>query len=41
MYHMLSQEALFDYTFSHLGIEDSAVTCPVLLTEPFANPNYS
>ena len=41
VYHVSSQEAIFDYAFSHLGIHDNSVNFPVLLTEAFANPNYS
>lgn len=36
------QEQIFDYTFSHLGIDsDGRVNHPILITEPVANPNYS
>ena len=41
VYHINSQEAIFDYIFSHLGVTDSSVNYPVLLTEAFWNPNYS
>lgn len=36
------QEQIFDYTFSHLGIDsDGSVNHPIIITEPPANPNYS
>ena len=41
VYHVSSLESILDYTFSHLGIYDSSVNFPILMTEPFANPNYS
>jgi actin-related protein 5 len=41
VYHVNSQEAVFDYIFSHLGVSGEAVNYPVLLTEAFCNPNYS
>lgn len=40
--HFEAQEHLFDYTFTHLGIDtDNCVSHPILLTEPFLNPNAS
>lgn len=35
VYHMNSQEAVFDYIFSHLGVSGDSVSYPVLLTEAF------
>ncbi|VVC37384.1 Actin family [Cinara cedri] len=36
------QEQIFDYTFSHLGIDsDGKVNHPIIITEPVANPNCS
>ncbi|XP_068203337.1 actin-related protein 5 [Palaemon carinicauda] len=39
--HFEAQETMFDYTFSHLGIDTPQVSHPVILTEAFCNPNYS
>ncbi|XP_056642695.1 actin-related protein 5 [Diorhabda sublineata] len=40
--HFEAQEHLFDYTFSHLGIDtDNSVNHPLVLTEAFLNPNTS
>lgn len=36
------QEQIFDYTFSHLGIDtNGSINHPILITEPVACPNYS
>lgn len=36
-----AQEILFDYAFTHLGINTSdSIQHPVVLTEPIANPSY-
>ncbi|XP_050439338.1 actin-related protein 5 [Adelges cooleyi] len=36
------QEQIFDYTFSHLGIDtEGYIDHPIVITEPLANPNYS
>lgn len=36
------QEQIFDYTFSHLGIDSNgSINHPIMITEPVANPNYS
>lgn len=35
------QEQMFDYTFSHLGINtEGCVQHPIVMTEPVCNPNY-
>ncbi|KOC60709.1 Actin-related protein 5 [Habropoda laboriosa] len=40
--HFEAQEQIFDYTFTHMGIDtESAVNHPIILTEAFLNPNYS
>lgn len=40
--HFEVQEHIFDYTFTHLGIDtEECVDHPVVLTEAFLNPNYS
>lgn len=40
--HFEAQEQIFDYIFSHLGIDtEGRVDHPVVLTEAFLNPNYS
>ncbi|XP_012263485.1 actin-related protein 5 [Athalia rosae] len=40
--HFEAQEQIFDYTFTHMGIDtDGAVNHPIVLTEAFLNPNYS
>lgn len=40
--HFEAQEHLMDYTFNHLGIDtDNCVAHPILITEPFLNPNTS
>ncbi|KAL3289491.1 hypothetical protein HHI36_022912 [Cryptolaemus montrouzieri] len=39
--HFEAQEQLFDYTFSHLGIDNEKVSHPIVLTEAFVNPNSS
>lgn len=40
--HFEAQEHLFDYTFTHLGIDtEKCVTHPVVITESFLNPNSS
>ncbi|XP_034230197.1 actin-related protein 5 [Thrips palmi] len=39
--HMEVQEQVFDYIFSHLGIDtEGRVDHPIMLTEAFLNPNY-
>lgn len=39
--HYQAQELLLDYTFSRLGLSDPVgVPHPVVMTEPFLNPNY-
>uniref|UniRef100_A0A1B6L6D3 Actin-related protein 5 n=1 Tax=Graphocephala atropunctata TaxID=36148 RepID=A0A1B6L6D3_9HEMI len=40
--HIEVQEQIFDYTFSHLGIDSEGyVNHPIVLTEAVLNPNYS
>ncbi|XP_072385857.1 actin-related protein 5 [Diabrotica undecimpunctata] len=40
--HFEAQEHLFDYTFTHLGIDtESCVNHPIVITEAFLNPNTS
>lgn len=40
--HFEAQEQVFDYIFSHLGIDnDGSVPHPIALTEAFVTPNYS
>lgn len=40
--HFEAQEQIFDYTFTHMGIDtDGSVQHPIVLTEAFLNPNYS
>jgi actin-related protein 5 len=41
IYHLNTFESMLDYTFQHLAINESTVNYPVLMTEPFCNPNYS
>merc|ERR1711860_267299 len=35
------EEIIMDYGFHHLGIEDSAISYPVVMSEAFANPQSS
>lgn len=39
--HFETQEQLFDYSFSHLGIDTERIAHPIVLTEAFLNPNSS
>lgn len=40
--HFEAQEHLFDYIFSHLGIDtENSVNHPIIITEAFLNPNSS
>lgn len=39
--HFEAQEQLFDYSFSHLGIDTEKIAHPIVLTEAFLNPNSS
>ncbi|XP_043274906.1 actin-related protein 5 [Venturia canescens] len=40
--HFEAQEQIFDYTFSHMGIDtEGSMNHPIILTEAFLNPNYS
>ena len=40
--HFEAQEIIFDYTFTHMGIDtEECVNHPIILTETFLNPNYS
>lgn len=40
--HFEVQEYIFNYTFSHLGIDtEYRVDHPIVISEPFLNPNYS
>lgn len=40
--HYHNQEQIFDYIFKHLNIDtDGCVDHPIVITECFANPNYS
>ncbi|GLH02555.1 Actin-related protein 5 [Gryllus bimaculatus] len=40
--HFEAQEQVFDYVFSHLGIDtEGSVNHPMVVTEAFLNPNYS
>ncbi|XP_011299255.1 actin-related protein 5 [Fopius arisanus] len=40
--HFEAQEQIFDYTFTHMGIDtEGSVDHPIILTEAFLNPNYS
>ncbi|MCL4112964.1 UNVERIFIED_CONTAM: hypothetical protein GTU68_038359, partial [Idotea baltica] len=39
--HFEAQELMFDYIFSHLGINTSSVNHPIIITEALANPTYS
>ena len=42
VYQLQSLEHTLDFTFSHLGFQnDTQIEYPLLLTEPFCNPNYS
>ena len=39
--HFYLQEQIFDYIFTHLGINTAgAVNHPIVITEPVVNPNY-
>lgn len=39
--HFGVQEQIFDYIFTHLGINtEGSVNHPIVITEAFANPNY-
>lgn len=39
--HFYLQEQIFDYIFTHLGINtEESVNHPIVITEAFANPNY-
>ncbi|CAH1406402.1 unnamed protein product [Nezara viridula] len=39
--HCEIQEHIFNYMFSHLGINTETVNHPIIITEAFMNPNYS
>ncbi|XP_069682790.1 actin-related protein 5 isoform X1 [Periplaneta americana] len=40
--HFEAQEQVFDYIFTHLGIDtEGYVNHPIVMTEAFLNPNYS
>ncbi|KAH0953006.1 hypothetical protein HN011_012536 [Eciton burchellii] len=40
--HFEAQEQIFDYTFTHMGINtEGCINHPIILTEAFLNPNYS
>uniref|UniRef100_A0A1B6DIA0 Uncharacterized protein n=1 Tax=Clastoptera arizonana TaxID=38151 RepID=A0A1B6DIA0_9HEMI len=40
--HFEVQEQIFDYIFSHLGIDtEGSIDHPVVMTEALLNPNYS
>lgn len=40
--HFEAQEQIFDYTFTHMGIDtEGSISHPIILTETFLNPNYS
>ncbi|XP_057325666.1 actin-related protein 5 [Microplitis mediator] len=40
--HFEAQEQIFDYTFTHMGIDtEGCVNHPIILTEAYLNPNYS
>lgn len=40
--HFEAQEQIFDYTFTHMGIDtEGSINHPIILTEAFLNPNYS
>ncbi|XP_066594828.1 actin-related protein 5 [Prorops nasuta] len=40
--HFETQEQIFDYTFTHMGINtEECLNHPIILTECFLNPNYS
>lgn len=40
--HIDVQEQIFDYTFSHLGIDtENCVNHPIVISEAVLNPNYS
>ncbi|XP_034949594.1 actin-related protein 5 [Chelonus insularis] len=40
--HFEAQEQIFDYTFTHMGIDtEGSVNHPIIITEAFLNPNYS
>mmetsp|Transcript_39669 Transcript_39669/g.64339 ORF Transcript_39669/g.64339 Transcript_39669/m.64339 type:complete len:718 (-) Transcript_39669:340-2493(-) len=41
MYHLETQEIIFDRVFDLLGVSSDTVEHPVVLTEPVCNPNYS
>lgn len=39
--HFEAQEQVFDYIFSHLGIDnEGSVPHPIAMTEAFVTPNY-
>lgn len=39
--HFYNQEQIFDYIFTHLGIDnDGGVPHPIMMTEALGNPNY-
>ncbi|XP_021941474.1 actin-related protein 5 isoform X2 [Zootermopsis nevadensis] len=40
--HFEAQEQVFDYMFTHLGIDtEGHISHPIVMTEAFLNPNYS
>lgn len=40
--HFEAQEQVFDYMFTHLGIDtEGHINHPIVMTEAFLNPNYS
>lgn len=40
--HFEAQEQIFDYTFTHMGIDtEGSINHPIVMTETFLNPNYS
>ncbi|BES94721.1 Actin-related protein [Nesidiocoris tenuis] len=39
--HMEVQEYIFNYTFSHLGIDTNRINHPIVITEAPLNPNFS
>jgi hypothetical protein len=40
VYHFPTQEVIFDYVFSKLGVAGSSFPHPIVLTEPVCNPSY-
>lgn len=39
--HFEAQEQIFDYVFTHLGIDtEGCVNHPIVITEALVNPNY-